>query len=119
MTISQRTYKSSQWCLLLTFPPPKEISSSSSSLTEFVSSPYIFSVLFFLTQKIKAPQPCAMCRASRSMADMLENKTGEDAVELFCSSSCVMAFKIQAMSASGASLNLSLSLSLNIYASPP
>ncbi|XP_034401108.1 uncharacterized protein LOC117738995 isoform X2 [Cyclopterus lumpus] len=54
--------------------------------------------------KIKTLQPCAMCHASRVMADMLENKNGEDAVELFCTSSCVMAFKIQAVSASGAPL---------------
>uniref|UniRef100_A0A8C2Z5T8 TRASH domain-containing protein n=1 Tax=Cyclopterus lumpus TaxID=8103 RepID=A0A8C2Z5T8_CYCLU len=59
---------------------------------------------FKLVRKIKTLQPCAMCHASRVMADMLENKNGEDAVELFCTSSCVMAFKIQAVSASGAPL---------------
>uniref|UniRef100_A0A4W6DAT5 TRASH domain-containing protein n=1 Tax=Lates calcarifer TaxID=8187 RepID=A0A4W6DAT5_LATCA len=52
-------------------------------------------------KKIQTPQPCAMCRTSNLMSDMVENKNSEDMVELFCTSSCVMASKIQAVSASG------------------
>ncbi|XP_039675540.1 uncharacterized protein LOC120570916 isoform X5 [Perca fluviatilis] len=56
-------------------------------------------------RKIKTPHPCAMCHTSHLMSDMFENKNGEDVVELFCTSSCVMASKIQAVSASGTPLN--------------
>ncbi|XP_054461684.1 uncharacterized protein LOC129097029 isoform X2 [Anoplopoma fimbria] len=56
-------------------------------------------------QKTKTPQTCAMCRASHLMSDMFENKNSEDAVELFCTSSCVMASKIQAINASGTPLD--------------
>uniref|UniRef100_A0A4W6DBP6 TRASH domain-containing protein n=1 Tax=Lates calcarifer TaxID=8187 RepID=A0A4W6DBP6_LATCA len=58
-----------------------------------------------LAQFKKTPQPCAMCRTSNLMSDMVENKNSEDMVELFCTSSCVMASKIQAVSASGIPLN--------------
>ncbi|KAM3858577.1 zinc finger MYM-type protein 4-like [Diretmus argenteus] len=54
--------------------------------------------------KIKTPQPCTMCRTSQLMSDMVENKNNEDTVELFCTSSCVMAYKVQTVSASGALL---------------
>ncbi|XP_075962356.1 uncharacterized protein LOC142965335 isoform X3 [Anarhichas minor] len=56
-------------------------------------------------QKIKTLQPCAMCRTSHLMSYMFENKNNEDVVELFCTSSCVMASKIQAVNASGALLD--------------
>ncbi|TKS88872.1 Zinc finger MYM-type protein 4 [Collichthys lucidus] len=56
-------------------------------------------------QKYKTPQPCAMCCSPHAMTDMLENKNAENEVELFCSNSCVMASKIQAVSASGRALN--------------
>ncbi|XP_029298586.1 LOW QUALITY PROTEIN: uncharacterized protein LOC115015426 [Cottoperca gobio] len=56
-------------------------------------------------RKIKMPQLCTMCRSSHLMSDMLENKNSEDLVELFCTSSCVMASKIQAVSAAGTPLN--------------
>ncbi|MEQ2174633.1 hypothetical protein GOODEAATRI_009842, partial [Goodea atripinnis] len=49
-------------------------------------------------------QPCSMCCSSKLVSDMSENKTSEDVVELFCSSSCVMASKIQAVCASGVAL---------------
>ncbi|XP_042370235.1 zinc finger MYM-type protein 4-like, partial [Plectropomus leopardus] len=56
-------------------------------------------------QKIKTPQLCAMCRTLHLLSDMLENKNSDDEVELFCTSSCVMASKIQAISASGTPLS--------------
>ncbi|XP_031151492.1 uncharacterized protein LOC116047099 isoform X3 [Sander lucioperca] len=56
-------------------------------------------------RKIKTPHPCAMCHTAHLMSDMFENKNSEDVVELFCTSSCVMASKIQAVSASGTPLN--------------
>ncbi|XP_062291642.1 uncharacterized protein LOC133996101 isoform X2 [Scomber scombrus] len=55
--------------------------------------------------EITTPQPCSMCNTSCLMSDMVENKSSEDVVELFCSSSCLMASKIQAVSASGTELN--------------
>ncbi|KAG7219307.1 hypothetical protein INR49_010369, partial [Caranx melampygus] len=51
--------------------------------------------------KVQTPQPCSMCRCSTPVSDMVENRTSEDVVELFCSSSCVMASKIAAVSAAG------------------
>uniref|UniRef100_UPI003AB04B55 zinc finger MYM-type protein 4 n=1 Tax=Centroberyx gerrardi TaxID=166262 RepID=UPI003AB04B55 len=56
-------------------------------------------------EKIKTPQLCSMCHTSRLVSDMTENKNSEDVVELFCTSSCVMAYKVQTVSASGAPLS--------------
>uniref|UniRef100_A0A3Q1FWC0 Uncharacterized LOC110963615 n=2 Tax=Acanthochromis polyacanthus TaxID=80966 RepID=A0A3Q1FWC0_9TELE len=56
-------------------------------------------------QKIQTPQPCAMCHISNPISNMVENRNRDNVVEFFCSCSCVMASKIQAVSASGASLN--------------
>ncbi|XP_026156664.1 uncharacterized protein LOC113126760 [Mastacembelus armatus] len=56
-------------------------------------------------QTIQTPQPCALCRSSAQILDMVESKNSEDMVELFCTSGCVMASKIQAVSASGIPLN--------------
>nr|XP_046274089.1 zinc finger MYM-type protein 4-like isoform X2 [Scatophagus argus] len=56
-------------------------------------------------EKTKTNQPCTMCRTSRLLADMVDSKNSDDSVNLFCSSSCVMAFKVQTVSASGARLN--------------
>ncbi|XP_056256201.1 uncharacterized protein LOC130184300 isoform X2 [Seriola aureovittata] len=58
-----------------------------------------------LKKKIKTPQLCAMCHSSNLISDMVENRNSEDVVELFCTSSCVMASKIQAVSAAGTPLN--------------
>ncbi|XP_071369672.1 zinc finger MYM-type protein 4-like [Centroberyx affinis] len=52
-------------------------------------------------EKIKTPQPCTVCHTSKLMFDMVENKNSVDIVELFCTSSCVMAYKIQNVRASG------------------
>ncbi|XP_029370194.1 zinc finger MYM-type protein 4-like isoform X2 [Echeneis naucrates] len=59
----------------------------------------------FKKQKIQTPQPCAMCQTSSSISDMVEHRKSEDVVQLFCSRSCVMASKIQAVSAAGISLD--------------
>ncbi|XP_061615207.1 zinc finger MYM-type protein 4 isoform X1 [Phyllopteryx taeniolatus] len=56
-------------------------------------------------KKVKTSLPCAMCRALRPLADMVHNKSTDDSVSLFCSSSCVMAFMVQTVSSSGAQLN--------------
>ncbi|KAM3858576.1 zinc finger MYM-type protein 4-like [Diretmus argenteus] len=50
-------------------------------------------------EKIKIPQPCTMCRTSLPMADMVDDNS-EDTVYLFCTSSCLMAYKTQTGSAS-------------------
>ncbi|XP_041867585.1 uncharacterized protein LOC121656583 isoform X2 [Melanotaenia boesemani] len=56
-------------------------------------------------QKTGTQQPCSMCSSSKLISDMVESINSENMVELFCTNSCVMASKIQAISASGASLN--------------
>ncbi|XP_047460232.1 zinc finger MYM-type protein 4 isoform X2 [Mugil cephalus] len=55
-------------------------------------------------EKTKITQPCTMCRTTHMIADMVDSKNNDDSVNLFCSSSCVMAFKVQTVSASGARL---------------
>ncbi|XP_072227140.1 zinc finger MYM-type protein 4-like [Leuresthes tenuis] len=55
--------------------------------------------------RTKITQPCTMCRTVRLVAHMVDNKNVDDTVNLFCSSSCVMAFKVQSVSSSGARLN--------------
>ncbi|XP_014851727.1 PREDICTED: uncharacterized protein LOC106923279 isoform X2 [Poecilia mexicana] len=57
--------------------------------------------LKLLKQKIPPLQPCSMCCKSKLVSEMFENKTSEEVVELFCSSSCVTAAKIQAVCSSG------------------
>lgn len=42
-----------------------------------------------------------LCQAARMLEDMVDNKNDDDSVNLFCSSSCVMAYKVQTVSASG------------------
>uniref|UniRef100_A0A8C4NJ04 THAP-type domain-containing protein n=1 Tax=Dicentrarchus labrax TaxID=13489 RepID=A0A8C4NJ04_DICLA len=56
-------------------------------------------------EKTKITQPCVMCRTTRLLADMIDNQNSDDSVNLYCSSSCVMAFKVQTVSASGARMN--------------
>ncbi|XP_054461866.1 zinc finger MYM-type protein 4 isoform X2 [Anoplopoma fimbria] len=56
-------------------------------------------------ENTKITKPCTMCRTTRLLVEMVDNKNSDDSVNLFCSSSCVMAFKVQTVSASGARLN--------------
>ncbi|XP_024151010.1 zinc finger MYM-type protein 4 isoform X1 [Oryzias melastigma] len=56
-------------------------------------------------EKTKISQPCTMCRTPRLLGQMIENKNVDDSVNLFCSTSCVMAFKVQSVSSSGAQIN--------------
>ncbi|XP_034401111.1 zinc finger MYM-type protein 4-like isoform X2 [Cyclopterus lumpus] len=56
-------------------------------------------------ENTKITKPCTMCRTTRLLVKMVDNKNSDDSVNLFCSSSCVMAFKVQTVSASGARLN--------------
>ncbi|XP_074542366.1 zinc finger MYM-type protein 4 isoform X3 [Halichoeres trimaculatus] len=56
-------------------------------------------------EKTKITQPCTMCRMTRLISEMVDNKNKDDSVNLFCSSSCVMAYKVQTVSASGSRLN--------------
>uniref|UniRef100_A0A671YTT0 TRASH domain-containing protein n=1 Tax=Sparus aurata TaxID=8175 RepID=A0A671YTT0_SPAAU len=55
-------------------------------------------------EKTKTTLPCTMCRTTRLLAEMVDIKNSDESVNLFCSSSCVMAFKVQTVSASGARL---------------
>ncbi|XP_074468770.1 zinc finger MYM-type protein 4-like isoform X2 [Sebastes fasciatus] len=56
-------------------------------------------------ENTKITKPCTMCRTTRLLVEMVDNKNSDDSVNLFCSSSCVMAFKVQTVSASGARLS--------------
>ncbi|XP_034560540.1 zinc finger MYM-type protein 4 isoform X2 [Notolabrus celidotus] len=56
-------------------------------------------------EKTKISQACTMCRMTRLIGEMVDNKNKDDSVNLFCSSSCVMAYKVQTVSASGSRLN--------------
>ncbi|XP_060915066.1 zinc finger MYM-type protein 4-like isoform X1 [Labrus mixtus] len=56
-------------------------------------------------QKTKSTLACAMCRTPRPLVEMVDNKNRDDSVNLFCSSSCVMAYKVQTVSASGSRMN--------------
>lgn len=51
-----------------------------------------------------------MCRTSRYLAEMVDNKNADGSVNLFCSSSCVMAFKVQTVSTSGTKQQRKLSI---------
>lgn len=42
-----------------------------------------------------------LCQTVRMLEDMIDDKNDDDSVNLFCSSSCVMAHKVQTVSASG------------------
>ncbi|KAG7500671.1 hypothetical protein JOB18_025701 [Solea senegalensis] len=53
-------------------------------------------------EKTMVTQPCTMCRTTRLLSETVDNKNNDDSVNLFCSSSCVMAFMVQTVSASGA-----------------
>ncbi|XP_010796037.1 zinc finger MYM-type protein 4 [Notothenia coriiceps] len=53
-------------------------------------------------ENTKTNQPCVMCNTTRLMGEMIHNKNSDNSVSLYCSSSCVMAFKVQSVSASGA-----------------
>lgn len=66
------------------------------------------SATFISFQKTKITQPCMMCRTTRLVAEMVDNKNSDDSVSLFCSSSCVMAFMVQTVSASGTNGRFSL-----------
>ncbi|RVE66764.1 hypothetical protein OJAV_G00110630 [Oryzias javanicus] len=56
-------------------------------------------------QKIQTPQLCSMCSTSALISDMIPHKNSDGLLELFCSKSCLMASKIQGLSASGTELN--------------
>ncbi|XP_037831690.1 zinc finger MYM-type protein 4 isoform X2 [Kryptolebias marmoratus] len=61
--------------------------------------------LALFKEKTKLTQMCTMCRAARLLAQMVDNRNSDDSVNLFCSSSCVMAFKVQSVSSSGTRVN--------------
>ncbi|XP_053302211.1 zinc finger MYM-type protein 4 isoform X1 [Pleuronectes platessa] len=56
-------------------------------------------------EKTKVTQPCMMCQTTRLLAETIEHRNDDDSVNLFCSSSCLMAFKVKTVSASGSRLN--------------
>ncbi|XP_047239406.1 zinc finger MYM-type protein 4-like isoform X3 [Girardinichthys multiradiatus] len=56
-------------------------------------------------EKTKVILPCLMCRAPHMLPQMFSNKNSDESVNMFCSNSCLMAFKVQSVSSSGARLN--------------
>uniref|UniRef100_H3D187 Zinc finger MYM-type containing 4, tandem duplicate 1 n=1 Tax=Tetraodon nigroviridis TaxID=99883 RepID=H3D187_TETNG len=56
-------------------------------------------------QNTKVSQPCMLCQTARMLEDMIDDRNDDDSVNLFCSSSCVMAHKVQTVSASGTRIN--------------
>ncbi|XP_061597263.1 zinc finger MYM-type protein 4 isoform X3 [Cololabis saira] len=56
-------------------------------------------------EKNKMAQPCTMCRTPRALGQMVDHKNSDDSVNLFCSNSCVLAYKVQTVSSSGARVN--------------
>ncbi|KAM4725554.1 zinc finger MYM-type protein 4-like isoform 2-T2 [Anableps anableps] len=56
-------------------------------------------------EKTKVILPCTMCRAPHMLPQMFSNKNSDESVNMFCSNSCLMAFKVQSVSSSGARLN--------------
>ncbi|KAM9824029.1 zinc finger MYM-type protein 4 [Neosynchiropus ocellatus] len=56
-------------------------------------------------EKTKITQPCAMCQSPRLLNDLVNYKNNDDSVNLFCGSSCVMAYMVQSVSSSGAQVN--------------
>ncbi|XP_057683606.1 zinc finger MYM-type protein 4-like isoform X2 [Corythoichthys intestinalis] len=63
------------------------------------------SCLINYKKKTKITLSCTMCHSPRPLADMIHNKSTDDSVSLFCSSSCIMAFTVQSVSSSGAQMS--------------
>ncbi|XP_057210105.1 zinc finger MYM-type protein 4 isoform X1 [Triplophysa rosa] len=55
-------------------------------------------------KKTKKPVACKICRAIRPTAEMVDSPNSEGITELFCSTSCVTANKVQTVSSSGAAV---------------
>ncbi|XP_031649600.1 zinc finger MYM-type protein 4 isoform X2 [Oncorhynchus kisutch] len=53
-------------------------------------------------QKAKKPVPCTMCRNFRSPVEMFDSADSDGKLEMFCSTGCVTAHKVQTVSSSGA-----------------
>ncbi|XP_038151956.1 zinc finger MYM-type protein 4 isoform X2 [Cyprinodon tularosa] len=56
-------------------------------------------------EKTKVILQCTMCRTPQMLHQMTSNKNSDESVNMFCSNSCLMAFKVQSVSSSGARLN--------------
>ncbi|XP_035651040.2 zinc finger MYM-type protein 4-like isoform X2 [Oncorhynchus keta] len=53
-------------------------------------------------QKAKKPVACTMCRNFRSPVEMIDSADSDGKLEMFCSTGCVTAHKVQTVSSSGA-----------------
>lgn len=56
-------------------------------------------------EKNPVTSTCTMCRSARTVSEMVENANPDDSVNLFCSTSCIMAYKVQTVSTSGVRLS--------------
>lgn len=63
--------------------------------------------VFDLLQENKTLQPCSTCKRQCLMSDMVEDKSSDGALTLFCSSRCVIASKIQNVQTPGSAFSLS------------
>uniref|UniRef100_A0A8C7KWL9 Zinc finger MYM-type protein 4-like n=1 Tax=Oncorhynchus kisutch TaxID=8019 RepID=A0A8C7KWL9_ONCKI len=68
-------------------------------VTQSPSLPFVFGLVF---QKAKKPVPCTMCRNFRSPVEMFDSADSDGKLEMFCSTGCVTAHKVQTVSSSGA-----------------
>uniref|UniRef100_A0A3B4BMA5 TRASH domain-containing protein n=1 Tax=Periophthalmus magnuspinnatus TaxID=409849 RepID=A0A3B4BMA5_9GOBI len=57
---------------------------------------------------------CTMCRSHRPMSEMVENTNPDNSVNLFCSTSCIMAYKVQTVSSSGVRLSCDTCMKITV-----
>uniref|UniRef100_A0A3B4BJ82 TRASH domain-containing protein n=1 Tax=Periophthalmus magnuspinnatus TaxID=409849 RepID=A0A3B4BJ82_9GOBI len=73
---------------------------------------------FCLTKSFCQKNPsspfCTMCRSHRPMSEMVENTNPDNSVNLFCSTSCIMAYKVQTVSSSGVRLSCDTCMKITV-----
>ncbi|KAK7898511.1 hypothetical protein WMY93_019364 [Mugilogobius chulae] len=57
---------------------------------------------------------CTMCRSHRLMSEMVDNTNPDNSVNLFCSTSCIMAYKVQTVSTSGVRLSCDTCMKITV-----
>lgn len=65
-------------------------------------------------EKTPVSSTCTMCRSTRLISEMVENTNPDDSVNLFCSTSCIMAYKVQTVSTSGVRLSCDTCLKVTV-----
>ncbi|XP_055013269.1 zinc finger MYM-type protein 4 [Boleophthalmus pectinirostris] len=65
-------------------------------------------------EKNQSSSFCTMCRSHRLMSEMVENTNPDNSVNLFCSTSCIMAYKVQTVSTSGVRLSCDTCMKITV-----